>query len=157
MATTGLDLIAADGDGRYESVEHCFLWRAFQASLFSGDAPCLRYAVSHTAMRAPRRDFFVAPAVDRDTTTALDAALDSLGKARGLARRGDPGVTLRLLVSLAAAAEQRLPDAVATARTEGYSWAEIGDLLGVTRASAWQRFAVPAATPPSARRSRGRG
>ncbi len=36
--------------------------------------------------------------------------------------------------------DSRIPRAVADARDQEYSWAEIGDLLGVTRASAWQRY-----------------
>ena len=35
---------------------------------------------------------------------------------------------------------RRLPRAVADARDQECSWAQIGDLLGVTRASAWQRY-----------------
>jgi predicted transcriptional regulator len=38
-------------------------------------------------------------------------------------------------------ATRRLSGAVARARGQDYSWAEIADLLGVTRASAWQRYA----------------
>lgn len=37
-------------------------------------------------------------------------------------------------------ATSRPPCGVADARDQEYSWAEITDLLGVTRASAWQRF-----------------
>jgi len=31
---------------------------------------------------------------------------------------------------------------VADARDQDYSWAQVADLLGVTRASAWQRYAA---------------
>jgi len=54
---------------------------------------------------------------------------------------GAAGATMHLLCSLLAEAERRLPRAVADARDQEYSWAEIADLLGVTRASAWQRYA----------------
>ena len=36
--------------------------------------------------------------------------------------------------------ERRLPRAVADARDQDCSWAQIGDLLGTTRASAQQRY-----------------
>jgi hypothetical protein len=48
---------------------------------------------------------------------------------------------VHFLASLIAEAQHRLPLAVADARDQDYSWAQIADLLGVTRASAWQRYA----------------
>lgn len=54
---------------------------------------------------------------------------------------GDIGGDLHLVASLAAEMKVRLAQAVEKSRQEGLSWAEIADLLGVTRASAWQRFA----------------
>lgn len=47
---------------------------------------------------------------------------------------------VHLLASLIAEAERQLPQSVALARDQDYSWAELGDLLGITRAAAWQRF-----------------
>jgi len=91
-------------------------------------------------MREPRRDHYVEPATGADTEVSLDAALEMLGTLRGLGHAGDAGVSLHLLVSLAAEAQVRLPHAVADARDQDYSWAQIADLLGVTRASAWQRY-----------------
>jgi len=92
-------------------------------------------------MREPRRDHFLAPATGADSERVLEAAVESLGTLRGLSWLGDAGVTLHLLTSLMAEAERNLPRAVADARDQEYSWAQIGDLLGVTRASAWQRYA----------------
>lgn len=92
-------------------------------------------------MREPRRDHYLAPTTGDDTDVVVEAAVESLGDLRGLAWLGDAGVGLHLLTSLMAEAERRLPRAVADARDQEYSWAEIGDLLGVTRASAWQRYA----------------
>ncbi len=66
--------------------------------------------------------------------------------------RGDGGAELHLLASLIAEAELQLPGAVALARDQDYSWAEIGDLLGITRAAAWQRFVHQVATAPRRRR-----
>ena len=49
-------------------------------------------------------------------------------------------MTLHLFASLAAETSSRLPQAVADARAYGLSWAQVADLLGVTRASAWERY-----------------
>ena len=54
---------------------------------------------------------------------------------------GDAGATLHLIASLVAEARSRVPRAVADARDQEYSWAQVADLLGVTRASVWQRYA----------------
>lgn len=51
---------------------------------------------------------------------------------------------LRLLPQLAAAGaqvEQNLAELVRRARTLGATWARIGETLGMTRQSAWERFA----------------
>ncbi len=92
-------------------------------------------------MREPRRDHYLAPATGTDTERVLEAAVETLGKVRGLEWLGDAGATLHLLASLTTEAGHRLPRAVADARDQDYSWAQIADLLGVTRASAWQRYA----------------
>jgi hypothetical protein len=92
-------------------------------------------------MRAPRRDHFIAPVGGEDAERVLEDAVESLGRLRGLEWLGDAGVTVHLLASLIVQAEARLPRAVADARDQDYSWAQIADLLGVTRASAWQRYA----------------
>ena len=91
-------------------------------------------------MRPPRRDHYLEPATGDDTEAVLDEAIATLGTVRGLSWLGDAGVTLHLLTSLIAQAQQQLPRAVADARDQDYSWAQIGDLLGVTRASASQRY-----------------
>jgi len=93
-------------------------------------------------MREPRRDHYVEPTTGADTERIIGDAIESLGKLRGLQWVGDAGVTLHLLASLVAEADARLPHAVADARDQDYSWAQIADLLGVTRASAWQRYAA---------------
>ena len=93
-------------------------------------------------MTEPRRDHYIPPAVGEDSQRVLDAAIDSLGKLRGFGLNDDDAATsLHLLASLIAEAHQRLPRAVADTRDQNCSWAEIADLLGVTRASAWQRYA----------------
>lgn len=92
-------------------------------------------------MRESRRDHYLEPATGDDTQAVIDAAIESLGAVRGLPWLGDAPAYLHLLASLIAEAQRRLPRAVADARDQECSWAEIGDLLGVTRASAWQRYA----------------
>jgi len=92
-------------------------------------------------MRETRRDHYLAPATGEDTERVLQDAIDTLGTLRGLPWHSDAGAILHLLTSLTAEAERRLPRAVADARDQDYSWAQIADLLGVTRASAWQRYA----------------
>ncbi|MDQ6783528.1 MAG: hypothetical protein M3063_08825 [Actinomycetota bacterium] len=96
-------------------------------------------------MREPRRDHYLAPAIGDDTETILDAAIQGLGELRGLPCPADAGARLHLLASLTAEAQHRLPRAVANARDQGCSWAQIADLVGVTRASAWQRYGERAA------------
>jgi len=101
-------------------------------------------------MVEPRRDHYLPPSVDDATEAALDAAVVSLGERRHFGHDVDSATSLHLLASLIAEAERRLGAAVADARGQGCSWAQIADLLGVTRASAWQRFAGQAeATPPA--------
>ncbi len=57
-----------------------------------------------------------------------------------------PSVLADVLIDLsemsetAAAIEVALASRVEVARTEGATWAQIGQALGVTRQSAWQRF-----------------
>jgi hypothetical protein len=93
------------------------------------------------ASMTERRDRHLGPMAGQDTETVLDEALVSLGTLRSMGWVGEAGVDLHLLTSLIAEATSRLPRAVADARDQDYSWAEIADLLGVTRASAWQRYA----------------
>jgi hypothetical protein len=93
------------------------------------------------AAMTERRDYYLGPKSGEDTEAVLDEALTSLGTLRAMGGVGDAGVDLHLLVSLIEEATARLPRAVADARDQDYSWAQIADLLGVTRASAWQRYA----------------
>jgi len=92
-------------------------------------------------MREPRRDHYLPPVVGDDTEDVIEAAIERLGLLRGLPRLGEAANRLHLLASLIAETQRRLPTAVADARDQECSWAQIGDLLGVTRASAQQRYA----------------
>jgi hypothetical protein len=91
-------------------------------------------------MTEPRRDHYIEPATVEDSEAVLDAAIESLGTIRGLEWVGDAGATLQLLASLLAEARSRLPRAVADAKDQDYPWGQVAELLGVTRASAWQRY-----------------
>ncbi len=98
-------------------------------------------------MREPRRDHYRKPEADDDTDTVARTAIDSLGALRGFACiEEDAAARLHLLASVMAGAGRRLPRAVADARDQGCSWAHIGDLLGVTRATAQQRYGAPQAS-----------
>ena len=97
--------------------------------------------------RAPHRDHYIEPATNHNTATVIDEAIKSLGTLTTLNWHGDQGIILHLLVSLATEIQQRIPQTVAQARDQQYSWAQIGDLLGTTRASAWQRHAHTKPTP----------
>jgi len=99
-------------------------------------------------MAEPRRDHYLAPSMDDATERVLDAAIVSLGELRGLDHDGDGATSLHLLASLMAEANRRLGSAVAEARAQRCSWAQIAELLGVTRASAWQRYASQAKATP---------
>lgn len=100
-------------------------------------------------MAGLRRDHYLSPSVDAHSQAVVDAALASLGARRGLGLAGDAAVGLHLLASLIAEANGALAAAVADARDQGCSWAQIADLLGVTRATAWQRYGQPSAPEPA--------
>jgi len=91
-------------------------------------------------MRTPRRDHYIAPCTGADSRRALEAAIETLGAARNLDTH-DPAARLHVLASLIAELDARLCAVVDDVRRYGCSWAEVADLLGVTRASAWQRYA----------------
>jgi hypothetical protein len=61
-------------------------------------------------------------------TISSDGDVDPLGVLRGITKG------MRKL-------DNALRDAVASARSRGHAWEEIADALGVTRQSAWERFA----------------
>ncbi len=62
--------------------------------------------------------------------------------ARALASRATEGDTeaLEVLVEVRAAVEESIEEAARSLHEFGYSWTEVGDLLGVTRQAARQRF-----------------
>lgn len=94
-------------------------------------------------MAATDRTHHIGPRTDQASSTTLDHALAALGAERGLDPLDDTAITIHLLTSLQQQIQARLPTAVADARDQDYSWAEIGDLLGLTRAAAWHRYGRP--------------
>jgi hypothetical protein len=52
----------------------------------------------------------------------------------------DPAVGLRAVLALRRLAEQVEADQVARAREQGWSWQQIGDVLGVTRQSVHKKY-----------------
>lgn len=110
--------------------------------------------VSNPPAISTKRDYYLEPCSGPDTKAVFDDALTSLGILRiPTGWHGDGGAEIQLVASLILEAELRLQKAVVLARDQGYSWAEIGDLVGTTRAAAWQRFSKhPATTPNNKRR-----
>jgi hypothetical protein len=119
-------------------LEHVSFW-VLAASL-DDRVSCIGH---DTAVAATDRTHHVSPHIDEASEAVLDEAVASLGPLRGLDWLGDAAITVHLLASLQRQIQSRLPDAVADARDQDYSWAEIGDLLGLTRAGAWNRYGRP--------------
>lgn len=97
----------------------------------------------HTTMAASARSHHVGPYCDDASALVLDGATESLARLRTVHWLGDAGVTLHALASLQRQIQDRLAYVVADARDQEYSWAEIGDLLGITRAAAWNLYGRP--------------
>jgi hypothetical protein len=83
------------------------------------------------------------PHTGPDSAAILDEALAALGPLRNIDWLGDTGVTLHLLASLHHQIQAHLPNAVADARDQNYTWTQIARLLGTTRAAAWNRYGRP--------------
>jgi hypothetical protein len=81
-----------------------------------------------------------APRVDSDSALVLTDALDALARLRTPYWLGNSAVNLHVLASLIAQAQSMLPEAVASARDQGHSWADIGQLLGLSQAAASRRY-----------------
>jgi hypothetical protein len=77
------------------------------------------------------------PVVENDAYAAFTRRI-----LRAYARRIAEGDidSLALMTSLAADIDQAIAQAVTGLRTQGYSWADIGSRLGVTRQAAQQRW-----------------
>jgi len=85
-------------------------------------------------------DELPAPRIDDDSLAILNEAIDSLCKLRTPYWLGDSGARLHTLASLIAQADHLLADAVHEARDQQFNWAEIGQLLNLTAATAARRY-----------------
>jgi hypothetical protein len=94
----------------------------------------------HPPLRLARPGQLPAPAAGPDSLHVLDEAIDQLAKLRTPYWLGDSAVRLHALTSLIAQAQQLLPRAVHDARDQELTWAQIGELLGTTAATAARRY-----------------
>lgn len=85
-------------------------------------------------------DELPAPRVDDDSAAVLTDAIETLARLRTPYWLGDAGVHLHALTSLIAQAQQQLPTAVAAARDQDLTWHDIGELLGISAATAARRY-----------------
>ena len=96
-------------------------------------------------IRPARRNHWLTPAIGTDSDQTLDTAIENLAVHRNLPAFAETGTTIHLVASLIQQAELHLTRLVTEARnSDNYnklSWAEIADLLGITRSSAHQRYA----------------
>lgn len=81
------------------------------------------------------------PFTDADSAAVLDEAVRSLLARRAPAEIGEAGATLAVLVSIAAEADGRLPDAVADARDQGSTWGAIALRMASTVPAVRHRYA----------------
>jgi len=81
-----------------------------------------------------------APVTGPDSLQVLDEAIDQLARLRTPYWLGDSAVRLHALASLIAQAQQLLPQAVDDARDQELTWAQIGELLDITAATATRRY-----------------
>ena len=91
-------------------------------------------------LRLTRPGQLPAPATGDDSLQVLDEAIDQLARLRTPYWLGDSAVRLHALASLIAQAQQLLPQAVHDARDQELTWAQIGELLNTTAATAARRY-----------------
>jgi hypothetical protein len=94
----------------------------------------------------PRRRYPDEPVVDDESDAVLVVAVNDLIMLRSPMWHGDSGAVLHALASLAAQITDWLPDAVADARDQDYSWPEIAHLLGTRTSSIQRRYTHHART-----------
>ena len=91
-------------------------------------------------LRLARPGQLPAPATGDDSLAVLTEAIDALARLRTAYWLGDSAVHLHALASLIAHAQRLLPDAVAQARDQELTWDQIGQLLGLSGATAARRY-----------------
>jgi hypothetical protein len=93
-------------------------------------------------LRLARPGQLPAPATGHDSLQVLDEATGQLARPRTAYWLGDSAVRLHALTSLIAQAQQLLPQAIHDARDQELTWAQIGELLGTTPATAARRYRI---------------
>jgi hypothetical protein len=99
--------------------------------------------MNRPALRLARPGQLPAPVTGGDRCgelAVLTDAIDSLARLRTAYWLGDSAVHLHALASLIAQAQQLLPPAIHHARDQELTWAQIGELLGTTAATAARRY-----------------
>lgn len=91
-------------------------------------------------LRLARPGQLPAPRTSDDSLAVLSQAIDGLARLRTASWLGDSAVRLHALASLIAQAGQLLPQAVHDARDQELTWAQIGELLNTTAATAARRY-----------------
>jgi hypothetical protein len=91
-------------------------------------------------LRLARPGQLPAPATGEDSLAVLSEAIDALARLRTPYWLGDSAVHLHALASLIAQAGQLLPQAVHDAHDQELTWAQIGELLGTSAATAARRY-----------------
>src|ERR1700758_4670210 len=95
--------------------------------------------MKHPPLRPARPGQLPAPVTSDDSQQVPSDAIDQLARLRTTYWLGDSAVHLHALTSLIAQAEQLLPQAVHEARDQELTWAQIGELLGTSAATAARR------------------
>ena len=97
---------------------------------------------SHEPARAATRPARPAarPRTDDDSLQVLTDAIDQLARQRTAYWPGDSAAHLHALASLITQAQQLLPQAVDDARDQELTWAQIGELLNISAATAARRY-----------------
>jgi len=91
-------------------------------------------------LRMTRPGQLPGPVTSDDSLRVLSEAIDHLARLRTAYWLGDSAVHLHALTSLIAQAQQLLPQAIHDARDQELTWAQIGELLGTTAATAARRY-----------------
>jgi hypothetical protein len=96
--------------------------------------------MNHPPLHLTRPGQPPAPVTGDDSLQVLTESVDSLARLRTAYWPGDCAVNLHALASLIAQAGQLLPKAVHHARDQELTWAQIGELLNTTPATAARRY-----------------
>jgi hypothetical protein len=96
--------------------------------------------MTRTPLRLTRPGQLPAPRTGDDSLHVLTEAIDALARLRTAYWLGDSAVHLHALASLITQAQQLLPQAVHDARDQELTWSQVGELLGITAATAARRY-----------------